>query len=255
MTRAMIPVPALLLVLLLSGCFAKRDTDGPPRVVPIDPLSVPDAQPAAEPRSRYGNPPTYEVAGQRYHVLKTATGYRERGHASWYGSKFHGRRTSSGETYDMFAMTAAHKTLPLPSYVRVTHLGNGRSIVVRVNDRGPFHPDRIIDLSYTAAVKLGFLEQGTALVEVEAITPTHRGVARIEPTFLQVGAFQDSTRAASLREEVAAHGLSSVEVRSERRNRALWHRVLVGPFADAHALEEARLLLEGLRLPAAHVLH
>jgi len=130
-----------------------------------------DVVPRVEPRSRYGNPPFYEVFGKRYYVLASGSGYVERGVASWYGPGFHKIRTSTGEPYDMYGMTAAHKTLPLPAYVRVTNLQNGRSIVVRVNDRGPFVGNRIIDLSYTAAAKLDMLRDGTAMVEVRAIDP------------------------------------------------------------------------------------
>jgi rare lipoprotein A len=128
--------------------------------------------PRIEPRSRYGNPPFYDVFGKRYYVLSSSVGYWERGVASWYGPGFHKVRTSTGEPYDMYGMTAAHKTLPLPAYVRVTNLQNGRSVVVRVNDRGPFVGNRIIDLSYTAAAKLDMLRNGTALVEVRAIDPS-----------------------------------------------------------------------------------
>jgi len=133
---------------------------------------VPDAIPRLEPRARYGNPPFYDVFGKRYYVLSSSVGYWERGVASWYGPGFHKERTSTGEPYDMYGMTAAHKTLPLPAYVRVTNLQNGRSVVVRVNDRGPFVGNRIIDLSYTAAAKLDMLRNGTAMVEVRAIDPS-----------------------------------------------------------------------------------
>ncbi len=127
--------------------------------------------PKVEPKSKYGNPKSYVVFGKRYFTLPSSKGYVEQGIASWYGTKFHGRRTSSGETYDMYAMTAAHKTLPLPTYARVTNKKNGRSIIVRINDRGPFHDNRIIDLSYAAATKLGIVTMGTGLVEVRAIDP------------------------------------------------------------------------------------
>ena len=135
------------------------------------PDTVPDAVPRIEPRARYGNPPFYDVFGKRYYVLSSSVGYWERGVASWYGPGFHKVRTSIGEPYDMYAMTAAHKTLPLPAYVRVTNLQNGRSVVVRVNDRGPFVGNRIIDLSYTAAAKLDMLRNGTAMVDVRTIDP------------------------------------------------------------------------------------
>jgi len=134
-------------------------------------MGVPEPVPRAEPRSASGNPPFYEVAGHRYIVLASAAGYRERGVASWYGPDFHGLRTATGERYDMFAMTAAHKTLPIPCYARVTNLSNGRSVVVRINDRGPFVATRIIDLSYTAAAKLDMIRNGTAFVDVEVLSP------------------------------------------------------------------------------------
>jgi rare lipoprotein A len=129
-----------------------------------------DAAPRKEPRSRYGNPPAYEVYGVRYKVMPTSYGYQERGVASWYGKKFHGRATSSQEPYDMYAMTAAHKTLPLPTYVEVRNLRNNKTVIVRVNDRGPFVDNRIIDLSYSAARKLDLIKDGTGLVEITAIS-------------------------------------------------------------------------------------
>ena len=150
-----------------------QNADNGPTAPPIDVSRIPEPVPKAEPRSRYGNKDSYEVLGKRYRVLADARGYVERGIASWYGNKFHGFMTSSFETYDMYAFSAAHKTLPLPSYARVTNLDNGKSVVVRVNDRGPFHDDRIIDLSYAAAVKIGVWPKGTAPVEVRAIDPAH----------------------------------------------------------------------------------
>jgi rare lipoprotein A len=146
---------------------------------------VPDAIPRLEPRALYGNPPSYDVFGKRYYVMASSVGYVERGVASWYGPGFHKELTSVREPYDMYGMTAAHKTLPLPAYVRVTNLQNGRSCVVRVNDRGPFVGNRIIDLSYTAAAKLDMLRDGTAMVEVRALQPldpasdTHLTVASV----------------------------------------------------------------------------
>jgi rare lipoprotein A len=143
-----------------------------PAAPPPAPDAVPDAVPRIEPRARNGNPPFYDVFGKRYYVLSSSVGYWERGVASWYGPGFHKVRTSTGEPYDMYGMTAAHRTLPLPAYVRVTNLQNGRSVVVRVNDRGPFVGNRIIDLSYTAAAKLDMLRNGTAMVEIRTIDPT-----------------------------------------------------------------------------------
>jgi rare lipoprotein A len=136
--------------------------------------AIPDAVPRDEPLSPYGNPPEYEVEGRTYRVMRSSEGYEAEGIASWYGPNFHGRRTSSGEPYDMYRPTAAHRTLPIPTYVEVTNLENGRRVVVRVNDRGPFHDGRIIDLSYLAARKLGFVGAGTARVRVRALEPAAR---------------------------------------------------------------------------------
>jgi len=189
-------ITALLLTALLAGCAGKsqapaasgggatpvsatlpasgeryaRSGDAYP-VNPPDVSEIPDAVPRVEPLSRGGNRPVYEVWGKSYQVLPEARGYTQQGNASWYGEKFHGYATSNGEIYDMYKMTAAHRSLPLPSYVRVTSLDNGQSVIVRVNDRGPFHNDREIDLSYAAAARLDILERGTGRVKVEAIDP------------------------------------------------------------------------------------
>jgi rare lipoprotein A len=170
-SRSKLVLVWLACVVMLAACtspLTKKDS------APKKPTRIDRSEkviPKVEPRSKYGNPDSYVVFGQRYHTLPTAKGHLEHGIASWYGTKFHGRRTSSGETYDMYAMTAAHKTLPLPTYARVTNKKNGRSIIVRINDRGPFHENRIIDLSYAAATKLGIVTTGTGLVEVRAIDP------------------------------------------------------------------------------------
>jgi rare lipoprotein A len=160
----------------LAGCLTTSappvSNSGIPPAPPAPaaaPPAVPEAAPRAEARSRHGNPPFYDVFGKRYYVLSSSAAYVERGVASWYGPGFHKVRTSTGEQYDMYGMTAAHKTLPLPAYVSVTNLQNGRSVVVRVNDRGPFVGNRIIDLSYTAASRLDMLRNGTAMVEVRAL--------------------------------------------------------------------------------------
>lgn len=157
-----------------SGGYYKDD--GPGDNPPSDLASIPDAQPRAEPLHRYANEP-YSALGQDYKPSKQLTKFRQRGLASWYGRMFHGRKTSTGETYDMYAMTAAHPTLPLPSYARVTNVGSGTSVVVRVNDRGPFHPGRVIDLSYAAATRLGYVAKGHTLVEVESIIPDEGNLA------------------------------------------------------------------------------
>jgi rare lipoprotein A len=154
-----------------GGLYAPGVKDSAPEGGIPDVHLIPEPEVRAEPRSKYGNRSPYTVLGKRYTVLDTAEGYDETGIASYYGRKFHGRRTSNLEVYDMYAFTAAHKTLPLPSYARVTNLANGESVVVRVNDRGPFHEGRIIDLSYAAAVKLGVDRTGTARVEVVGLSP------------------------------------------------------------------------------------
>lgn len=173
----------LSVTLFLTGCATKKDhgggqltryhqrKDSAPLKAPKDLQKIPDAVPTIEPKSKYGNPPTYVVFNKKYRVLSSSDGYRATGLASWYGTKFHGYKTSSGELYDMYKMTAAHKTLPLPTYVQVKNLVNGRKVIVRINDRGPFHSDRILDLSYAAAAKLDILRTGTAKIEVTAIPP------------------------------------------------------------------------------------
>jgi rare lipoprotein A len=159
--------------MLLAGCashggYYKDDGPGGPPPVDLDKLA--DAKPRREPLNPGANTP-YTALGRKYVPYTALQPYRARGVATWYGRKFQGRRTASGERYDMYAMTAAHTVLPIPSYARVTNLANGRSVVVRINDRGPFHADRIIDLSYAAAHKLGYVNAGSAKVEVEAILP------------------------------------------------------------------------------------
>lgn len=256
-----------VLLLLAGGCTSLDESagDSGPDRVPPDVASVPDAVPRAEPRSARGNPPFYEVAGRRYYVMKEARGYREKGVASWYGTKFHGRSTSSGEPYDMYAMTAAHKTLPLPTYVRVTNLANGRSVVVRVNDRGPFVGERIIDLSYAAAVRLGMHHDGTALVEVEALTPgapppppvvTARSEAPSDqgPTvWLQAGAFADPANAERLRASLAGQGIGNVTVQTGSKSGRTLYRVRVGPYRDTAGVEEMLGRLRSLNIRDAHL--
>jgi rare lipoprotein A len=225
----------------------------PPPPPPANLDAIPDPVPRAEPRSTRGNPVSYEVFGKRYHVLATAEGYKERGVASWYGPDFHARPTSSGEPYDMYAMTAAHKTLPIPAYARVTNLSNGRSVIVRINDRGPFVNNRIIDLSYTAAHKLDMWRAGTTFVEVEVITPgasadIARGItpaptpaspatALIGPVlYLQVGAFGVADNAAKLAERLRAAGIDAVGVAPPLGTPPL-HRVRIGPITDVAAYD------------------
>lgn len=161
----------ILTLTLLAGCAGTGIVERASDEIPAHIARIPDAIPKIEPLAKTGNAPSYVVNGQRYFVKSNPHGYVERGLASWYGKPFHGRKTSSGEIYDMHAMSAAHKTLPLPTYARVVNLTNGRSIVIRINDRGPFHDERLIDLSHTAAVKLGVTKTGTASVEIRVIEP------------------------------------------------------------------------------------
>lgn len=202
---------------------------------PKDIDSIPDAVPRAEPRSARGNPPFYEVFGKRYFVRQTAEGYVERGVASWYGPGFHAASTSNGERYDMHAMTAAHTTLPLPSYVQVTNLRNGRSVVVRVNDRGPFKDGRIIDLSHSAAYKLDMIRDGTTFVEVRALTPGDAmpaaAGAPVAPSslFVQAGAFASEENANRLLAQLRSQGLQNGFVRADEVAGKTFYRVRVGP--------------------------
>ncbi len=167
----------VLLAFLLGACASAPERrggyykdDGPGDAIPPNLATIPDAQPRVEPLHRFANRP-YKALGKEYVPISASQPYRQRGVASWYGKQFHGKATSSGERYDMYAMTAAHPILPIPSYARVTHLGSRRSVVVRINDRGPFHANRIIDLSYAAAYRLGIIQAGSAEVEIESINP------------------------------------------------------------------------------------
>ncbi len=232
-----------VLAALFGGCstLSGEPEDGPGAA--IDPDSLPTVVPRDEPRSRYGNPESYVVNGERYHVRDSAEGYVAEGTASWYGSKFHGRRTSSGEPYDMYDMTAAHRSLPLPTYVRVTNLDNGRSTVVRVNDRGPFVDDRLIDLSYAAATRLGVIDNGTARVRVRALTPGEStadkqadvddaDAGRGGEVYLQVGAFREYANAQRMRARVRGAGIRPVDVEKvEPAAGESVYRVRIGPLA------------------------
>lgn len=159
-----------VILVIINGCAHHRHKDGPPDYY-VDETKIPNAVPKVEPLSRIGNQPSYVVFGRRYYVMRSSKNYEERGIASWYGTQFHTHYTSNGERYNMLAMTAAHKTLPLPTYCEVTNLKNGKKIIVKINDRGPFESNRLIDLSYVAAKKLGMLGHGTTYVNVKAIDP------------------------------------------------------------------------------------
>jgi len=238
------------IAIALAGCGGqktRRDGPGSGRI----PDLPGDAIPRPEPRSKFGNGPQYEVLNKTYTVMRSSAGYRERGVASWYGNKFHGNLTSNRETYDMYAMTAAHKTLPLPSYVRVRNLRNNKSVVVRVNDRGPFAENRIIDLSYAAALKLDMVRDGTSLVEVTAISfdkpagdrptstkkpPRPPLVSTPTPSpsriFIQVGAFGDKTNAIRRLALLSQSGIDDGFVFEDKSSSPSLYRVRIGPIAD-----------------------
>ncbi|MBW8312047.1 MAG: septal ring lytic transglycosylase RlpA family protein [Rhizobium sp.] len=255
-----------------GGLYAPGVSDSAPEHA-LDLSGLVEPTPRREPPAAYGNRSPYTVLGKSYRVMPSADGYVERGVASWYGQKFHGRQTSSREVYDMCSFSAAHKTLPLPSYVRVTHLDTGESVVVRVNDRGPFHSGRIIDLSYAAAVKLGLDRTGTARVEVRALTPEGddagpvlgAGSTPSPPTrapapvatgdgrhVVQVGAYRERDNARRIARQLEDAGIDGVEVEDARVNGGKVWRVRVGPLA-AEAAAAVIDRIRGLGLPSPRV--
>ncbi len=273
-SRAAIGVLTLA-AMSLAACGGNDVRDS----APSGSVSVPDLPgdpvPRPEARSRYGNGPVYEVLGQTYSVMDSSSGYKERGVASWYGKKFHGRLTSNREPYDMYEMTAAHKTLPLPTYVKVRNLRNNRSIIVRVNDRGPFVHNRIIDLSYAAALKLDMIRDGTSLVEVTAISFDEprgdRPVRVIEPAeppasnpapvpepesqpeakqeneiFVQVGAFGDRTNAERRRSALLSGGIGDAFIFADEAATPPLFRVRIGPIGGVDDYDALVMKLEAL---------
>ncbi len=246
-----------LALVLISGC-STHTKDSAPTNIPANILAIPDAIPRYEPYSKSANPESYEVLGKRYHVLRNGKGYQKQGIASWYGKKFHGRKTANGETYDMFAMTAAHKSLPLPSYVRVTNLKNKRSVILRVNDRGPFHSGRIIDLSYTAAVKLGIQKNGTGFVEVSTVVPgqnLNNAADKSKPEeiiYLQAGAFSNEANAIELKNKILA--LSNINYRIQITNHQSQtiYRLLLGPIISVAQADKMSLQLANLGIINPH---
>ncbi len=246
---------ALLLTGLLAACAGDggERSRGDARDAVRAPGAAGNAPIAAPRRSDRGNPPFYDVLGKRYHVLPSSLGYVERGVASWYGRDFHGLATSSGETYDMHGMTAAHTTLPLPTWAEVTNLANGKRVVVKINDRGPFVHNRLIDLSYAAATSLDMIGPGTARVEVRviagppaaasdasaaapapaALPPAVAPPQAVDRMFVQVGAFSQQDNAARLVARLRASGFANPTVVSEAAGRRMLHRVRLGPIRDA----------------------
>lgn len=267
----------LIIALLLSGCLSPPPNtdpqstryavtqDGPPKT-PFNPQNIKPAQPQWEPPSQYGNHSPYTVLGKTYRLMDSAENYQETGVASWYGRKFHGHRTSSWEPYDMLAMTAAHKTLPLPSYVRVTNLENSRAVIVRVNDRGPFHDDRIIDLSYAAAHRLGITQKGTAQVHVEIIplspppsdtelklvAASQRLAPKSPPNngklYLQIGAYKELSTALAMQTQMIALTETPVSISRVATPQDILHRVQIGPFNQWQELESLTTIIKDKKI-------
>lgn len=258
----------LATVVLLAGCvparWPARETPAPAPAPPVataprqskpatpatrapaPPVQARVPAPAAPRVARTGNPPFYDVLGARYFVRPSSDGYREQGVASWYGAPFHGKKTSSGEIYDMHDLTAAHKTLPLPSEVRVTNLENGRSVVVTVNDRGPFVKDRLIDLSYAAANELGIVKTGTGRVEVEAIAGPAAPLT--EQLYLQVGAYTDQVNASRLKSQLESSGVSKVVIRYDDSGSPALYRVRIGPLTEPTEYDVLAARMAALRI-------
>ena len=235
-------------LLALAGCAREPLRPAPPTAGVTPPAGA--EVPRDEPRSKYGNPPFYEVNGRRYVVLASAAGYVEQGVASWYGPDFHGGRTATGETYDMHAMTGAHPTLPLPTWVRVTNLENGKSVVVRLNDRGPFARGRIIDLSRSAAEALDMVRAGTARVEVQSLASGDSAPAAAAPAayYAQAGAFGSRENAEALAGRLRAAGIEGVTVAEADANGSPIFRVRAGP---ASSLPDFDRLVDRMRAAGA----
>ncbi|WP_404368588.1 septal ring lytic transglycosylase RlpA family protein [Marinobacter sp.] len=267
---------ATISLLVLAGCASRSESPEPSSrysisqdrgpASDVDVSGLEDASPRYEAPRSAGNRSPYTVWGKSYDVMSSADGYVERGIASWYGEKFHGHKTSNGEVFDMYAMSAAHKSLPIPGYARVTNLDNGQSVIVRVNDRGPFHGDRLIDLSWAAAKKLGYQSRGTARVEVAAITVREDGTmslagkpfpdagapvplsppseSRGEGLFVQLGSFGLAEGASSLSEKARGQTSHPVRVRRVDTAAGIFHRVQIGPFRDPNAARKEQKTFE-----------
>lgn len=259
--RAFFPLVGAL-ALLVAGCSGqpKQEPSSPADVadipsryqqardgappMPIDPADVHDAVLKPDPILSVGNASPYVIAGVSYDILSSHKGYSATGTASWYGAKFHGHQTSNGEIYNLYLASAAHKTLPIPCYARVTNLSNGKSIIVRVNDRGPFHSERLIDLSYGAAVKLGYMEVGTAQVEVTVLdvagAEDRRGTAAGDYRYLQLGAYSSENSARSLQDRLQELLSPPVFVSEVQTGKSMLYRVRIGPMAGASEIENVQ---------------
>ncbi|ROS01367.1 rare lipoprotein A [Sinobacterium caligoides] len=282
---------------LMSGCMS-TPTSTPSSGIRDEPItpgrdSAPSHRPEAhtlisatpkhEAIKRAGNRSPYKVAGIQYSVLASPKGYKERGGASWYGAKFHGRKTSNGETYNQYAMSAAHKTLPIPCYVKVTNLANNKQVIVRVNDRGPFHSKRIIDLSYAAAIKLGYVDKGVAQVEVEYVDPdqwqreqaakaraktqvkatpvtagavahaTAKPVAKAQP-YLQIAAVSNRASADKLAASIRPLVSEPVQVSATQSGTTTLYRVRVGPLSSRQTAPAIQAKLQAAGFAAGHLI-
>ncbi len=270
MTRVIrISLISLMISFLLTACgtshkprFHKTQPD-----ISIDVSKIPNAVPRHEAKGRYGNPKSYVVFGKRYYIMNSARGFVETGVSSWYGPNFHGKKTSSQETYDMYKMTAAHKTIPIPSYVEVTSLRNGRKIIVRVNDRGPFHDDRIIDLSYVAAKKLGIVKTGTGMVEIRVIDPSNpqahlqvykkpqesqrkpvpvqvkerpqsQPPVKHKQLYVQLGAFSEIENARKLKNRFQRSVNQPISIVTVQRQTRSLYKVIIGPMDDIKVADQ-----------------
>lgn len=253
---------ALLLSLTaMTACAFNSKRDAAPKHH-VNVANIPNAVPRDEPRSKSGNPESYKVFGKQYYVMDSAANYSERGIASWYGTAFHGKSTSSGEPYSMYKMTAAHKTLPIPTYVKVTNLKNDKSVIVRVNDRGPFHDNRIIDLSYVAAKKLGIADTGTGFVEVSVIEPSewkkpayaktnvsliskaHAADNSDKNLYIQAGAFASQHNATQLQKQLLAlFPKKTISLAHNTQDRLF--RVRIGPIATVEEADDIAKTISG----------
>lgn len=231
-------------------------------------FGIPQSKPIPSQKGLKGTQKSYVVFGKRYYPMLDATGFTQKGLASWYGGKFHGRKTANGEVYDMYGMTAAHKELPLPVYVEVTNLENNRSIVVRVNDRGPFHEGRIIDLSYTAAKKLDVIRKGTAPVEIRVLSdktakptkirkPAQKSAAGspAPKIYVQVGAFSSADNAESFRQQLEADLSRSVRLHETQSHTGRLYRVQVGPLASNDTAQRVAADLAELGIDNSHTIY
>lgn len=272
----------LFICLLLSACSGNKylpEQDSAPKSIPPNMANIPNATPKFEAKSRGGNPASYQVFGKTYYVLQNSDNFLQRGTASWYGTKFHGRKTSNGETYNMYAMSAAHKTLPIPTYLEVTNLANGKKVIVRVNDRGPFHGDRIIDLSYVAAAKLDILSHGTGNVEIRAVGPnsfketpvitaTPKPIVAITPAantqaviphaqtsnalYIQIGAFKNQQNALKIKKSLSQSGLTLPHITNKQNIEPILYIVRTGPYQSVQQADKDRLKIQQLGIATPH---